>query len=373
LIRKILVILGTRPEAVKLSPLIIELKKREIFETKVLVTGQHRDMVDPILEAFDIVPDMDLNIFKSGQSITEITNKSLVGIEEGIKEYRPDLLIVQGDTTAVFAGALAGFYNKVKVAHVEAGLRSGDMYSPYPEEANRMMTGVLSEIHFAPTEESRQNLLKENVDDKKIYVTGNTGIDALMLSKKDEFIFEDDRINKIDHKNKRVIVLTAHRRENIGKYMENIFEAIKDISKKYDDVIIIYPMHKNPKVREIAEKILGSLNNVILTEPIDYLGFSNLMTKSYLIITDSGGIQEEAPSLGVPVLVVRRETERPEGIKAGTAKLIGVDKDNVFASVDEMLSNNKLYEKMANAVNPYGDGKSAEKISDILEVLSKNE
>lgn len=372
-IRKILIVLGTRPEAIKLAPLIKELKSRQRFDTKVLVTGQHREMVDPILEAFEIVPDMDLNIFKSGQSITEITSKSLEGIENAIKEYEPDLLIVQGDTTAVFAGALAGFYNKVKVAHVEAGLRSGDIYSPYPEEANRMMTGVLSEIHFAPTEDAKNNLLRENIDAGKIYVTGNTGIDALLASRKNNFHFSDDRLNHIDFENKKVIILTAHRRENIGQYMENIFDSIKDISKKYEDVLLIYPMHRNPKVREIAEKILGGLENVILTEPIDYLGFSNLMAKSYLIVTDSGGIQEEAPSLGVPVLVVRKETERPEGIKAGTAKLIGVDRNEIFTSIDELISNEQIYDKMANAVNPYGDGKSAKRISDILEELSKDE
>lgn len=373
MINKILVIFGTRPEAIKLSPLIKELKKRKSFDTKVLITGQHREMIDPILKAFEIEPDMDLNIFKAGQSLTEITNKSLSGIEAAIKKYEPDLLIVQGDTTAVFAGALAGFYNQVKVAHVEAGLRSGDLYSPFPEEANRMMTGVLSYINFAPTEESRQNLLRENVSAEKIFVTGNTGIDALFMARKDDYVFEDDRINNIDFENKRVIVLTAHRRENIGQYMENIFSAVKDIADKYEDVMIIYPMHKNPKVREIAEEFLGQNNNVILTEPIDYLSFSNLMSKSYLIVTDSGGIQEEAPSLGVPVLVARKETERPEGIIAGTAKLIGVERDTIYESIDRLLVDNTEYMKMANAVNPYGDGKSSIRIADILEEISVNE
>lgn len=373
MIKKILVIFGTRPEAVKLSPLIMELKKRKCFETKVLITGQHRDMIDPILKAFGIVPDVDLNIFKQGQSITEITNKSLEGIDAEIKKCKPDLLIVQGDTTAVFAGALAGFYNKVDVAHVEAGLRSGDLYSPYPEEANRMMTGVLSKIHFAPTEDARENLLKENVGDNKIYVTGNTGIDALLMAKKENYAFEDEKINEIDFKHKKVIILTAHRRENIGKYMENIFAAVKNIANKYDDVQIIYPMHRNPKVRVIAKKVLGDIDNILLTEPIDYMDFSNLMAKSHLIVTDSGGIQEEAPSLGVPVLVVRKETERPEGIKVGTAKLIGVEEKEIFDSIDLLIKDKVVYEKMASAINPYGDGKSSIRIADILEEINKNE
>lgn len=373
MIKKILVIFGTRPEAIKLSPLIMELKKRKCFDTKVLITGQHRDMIDPILQAFNIVPDMDLNIFKQGQSITEITNKSLEGIDTEIKKCKPDLLIVQGDTTAVFAGALAGFYNKVDVAHVEAGLRSGNIYSPYPEEANRMMTGVLSEIHFAPTEDARENLLRENVDDEKIFVTGNTGIDALLMAKKDDYVFEDEKINNIDFKHKKVIILTAHRRENIGKYMQNIFSAVKNIANKYEDALIIYPMHRNPKVRVIAKKILGDTNNVILTEPIDYMDFSNLMAKAYLIVTDSGGIQEEAPSLGVPVLVVRKETERPEGIKAGTAKLIGVDEKEIFDSMDLLIKDEIVYDNMANAINPYGDGRASVRIADVLEEINKNE
>ena len=356
---KILVVFGTRPEAIKLAPLIKELKKEEKIDTKVCVTGQHREMLDQMLKVFQIVPDYDLDIFKSGQTLTEVTCKSLVGVENVIKEYKPDLLIVQGDTTAVFAGAMAAFYNGVKVAHVEAGLRSGDLYSPYPEEANRMLTGVVTCMHFAPTENAKENLLKENYSEENIFVTGNTAIDALYMVLDKNYKFQDEIINSIDFENKKVIVLTAHRRENLGEYMENIFNGVKEVVDKNSDVEIIYPMHKNPKVRENAIKILGNNPRIHLTEPIDYLPFANLLAKCYLVVTDSGGIQEEAPSLGKPVLVVRRETERPEGIEAGTARLIGVNKKEIFDSINLLINSEVEYKKMANSVNPYGDGKAA--------------
>lgn len=364
--KKILIVFGTRPEAIKMAPLVKELKKEDNFITKVCVTGQHRDMIDPMLKIFDIKPDYDLDIFKHGQTLTEVTHKSLVGVEEVIKDFKPDLLLVQGDTTAVFAGALSAFYNGVKIGHVEAGLRSGDLYSPYPEEANRMLTGILTNYHFAPTQHSKENLLREGYDESKIYITGNTEIDALHMVLDKNYKFDDEVINSIDFENKKVIIMTAHRRENIGQNMENIFSAINDIANENDDVEIVYAMHKNPKVREIAVKILGENNRVHLTEPIDYLPFMNLIAKSYMVVTDSGGIQESAPALGKPVLVVRKETERPEGIEAGTAKLIGVDRKEVYENISLLISNKAEYDKMANAVNPYGDGNAAKNIVKII-------
>lgn len=363
---KILIVFGTRPEAIKMAPLIKELEKEKDIITKVCVTGQHREMLDQILHVFDIEPDYDLDIFKHGQSLTEITQKSLVGVENVIKEFKPDLLLVQGDTTAVFAGALAAFYNGIKIGHVEAGLRSGDLYSPFPEEANRMLTGIVTNLHFAPTKQARANLLKEGYDDSKIYITGNTEIDSLHMVLDENYKFEDHTISNIDFKNRKVIVMTAHRRENIGENMENIFSAIKDVADNNKDVEIIYAMHKNPKVREIAYKILGENDRIHLTEPIDYLPFINLIAKCYLVVTDSGGIQESAPALGKPVLVVRKETERPEGIEAGTARLIGVDKASVYEQINLLINDKEEYAKMANAVNPYGDGTAAKNIVKII-------
>ncbi len=363
---KVLVVFGTRPEAVKMAPLIKELQKENEIDTKVCVTGQHREMLDQMLKIFEIVPDYDLNIFKAGQTLSEVTNKSLVGIEKVIKEFEPDLLLVQGDTTAVFSGALAAFYNGVKVGHVEAGLRSGNIYSPFPEEANRKLTGILTHLHFAPTETSKENLLKEGYDDTNIFVTGNTSIDALHMVLDNSYKFEDEVLNKIDFENKKVIVMTAHRRENIGEYMENIFGAVRDAVEKNDDVEIIYPMHKNPKVRETAIELLGNSNRVHLIEPLDYLPFTNLLNKCYMVVTDSGGIQEEAPAMGKPVLVVRKETERPEGIIAGTAKLVGVEKQIIFDEINKLINDSEEYKKMANAVNPYGDGTAAKKIVEAI-------
>lgn len=363
---KVLLVFGTRPEAAKMAPLVKELQKQEDIITKVCVTGQHREMLDSMLKVFDIVPDYDLNIFKSGQSLSEITCKSLMGVESVIKEFLPDLLLVQGDTTAVFAGAIAAFYNKVKIGHVEAGLRSGDIYSPFPEEANRMLTGIVTDFHFAPTQQAKENLIKENFDESKIYITGNTAIDALHMVLNNDYKFDDEIINKIDFNNKKVIVMTAHRRENIGEYMENIFGAMKEVVESNEDVELIYAVHKNPKVREIAYKILGDVERIHLTEPIDYLPFANLMNKCYMVVTDSGGIQEEAPSLGKPVLVVRRETERPEGIEAGTARLIGVEKEEIVKNINLLIRDKNEYDKMARAVNPYGDGTAAKKIVQII-------
>lgn len=360
---KTLIIFGTRPEAVKMAPIVKALKNdEEHFITKICVTAQHRDMLDQVLRIFDIEPDYDLNIFQSGQTLTQITCRALTGLEDVIKEFKPDLILVQGDTTTVFTGALAAFYHQVKIGHVEAGLRSGNLYSPFPEEANRKLTGVVTDFHFAPTQISRSNLLKENYDDSKIFITGNTSIDALKWVIDKNYKFEDEKLNDIDFDNKKVILLTAHRRENIGEPMENIFSAVKEVAEINKDVEIIYPMHLNPKVREIARNVFGHMKNVHLIEPLDYLPFTNLMAKCYLVVTDSGGVQEEAPSLGKPVLVVRRETERPEGIEAGTAKLVGTEKEALLMELNTLINNDEEYKKMANAVNPYGDGNAAERI-----------
>ena len=360
-------VFGTRPEAIKMAPIIKAMKKRDDIDTVVCITAQHREMLDQVLKLFDIIPNYDLNIFKPGQSLTEITTKAIMGLEEIIKSEEPDILLVQGDTTTVFAGALAAFYQKVKIGHVEAGLRSGNLYSPYPEEANRKLTGVLTDFHFAPTERNRQNLLLENYPADKIFITGNTVIDALKYAINDNFSFENPVLNEIDYNNKRIILLTSHRRENIGRPMENIFKAVNDIAEKYKDVEIIFPMHLNPKVRSIAYNILGSNSQVHLVEPMDYEPFTNLMVRCHIVVTDSGGLQEEAPALGKPVLVVREETERPEGIEAGTAKLVGTDYKPIYDNLELLLSNDLEYEKMAKAVNPYGDGKASEKIVEILE------
>ena len=364
---KTLIIFGTRPEAVKMAPIVKALKNdEEHFETKICVTAQHRDMLDQVLRIFDIEPDYDLNIFQNGQTLTQITCRALTGLEGVIEEFKPNLILVQGDTTTVFTGALAAFYHGVKIGHVEAGLRSGNLYSPYPEEANRMLTGILTNFHFAPTETSRQNLLREGYDDSKIFITGNTSIDSLKWVINKNYKFEDENLNNIDFENKKVVLLTAHRRENIGEPMENIFSAVKEAAEKNKNVEVIYPMHLNPKVREIATRVFGNMENVHLIEPLDYLPFTNLMAKCYLVVTDSGGVQEEAPSLGKPVLVVRRETERPEGITAGTAKLVGTDKDTILNELNTLINIEEEYEKMANAVNPYGDGRAAEYIKEAI-------
>lgn len=363
---KILTVFGTRPEGIKMAPIIKTMEKSEGIENIICITAQHREMLDQVLNIFNIEPDYDLNIFKPGQTLTEITNRALEGLEKVIIETKPDVLLVQGDTTTVFAGALAAFYQKVKVGHVEAGLRSGNLYSPYPEEANRRLTGVLTNFHFAPTENNRQNLLREGYPDDRIFITGNTVIDALNYVVKENYEFKYSSLNNIDYKNKRVILLTSHRRENIGKPMENIFSAVKDIVNKYPDVELVFPIHLNPKVRDIAYRIFDNQERVHIIDPLDYEPFTNLMARSYLVITDSGGLQEEAPSLGKPVLVVREETERPEGIEAGTAKLVGTQYDNIYMELDILLSNEEEYHKMANAVNPYGDGKASERIVDII-------
>ena len=359
-------VFGTRPEGIKMAPIIKEMEKRPNIESIICITAQHREMLDQVLNLFDIQADYDLNIFKPGQSLTEITTRAIKGLEEVIIKEKPDVLLVQGDTTTVFAGALAAFYQKVKIGHVEAGLRSGNLYSPYPEEANRKLTGVMTNFHFAPTEINRQNLLNEAYPDENIFITGNTVIDALKYTVKDNYLFENPLLNDLDYNNKRVILLTSHRRENIGKPMENIFNAVNDIVKHYEDVEVVFPMHLNPKVREIARRIMGENPRIHLIEPLEYEPFTNLMAKCHLVVTDSGGLQEEAPTLAKPVLVVREETERPEGIDAGTAKLVGTDCNNLYNNLDLLLKDEDEYNKMAKAVNPYGDGRAAERIVDVL-------
>jgi UDP-N-acetylglucosamine 2-epimerase (non-hydrolysing) len=363
---KVMCVFGTRPEGIKMAPVIKVLKNRPEIECVTCITAQHREMLDQVLDLFDIIPDYDLNIFEPGQTLTDITTKAIKGLEDIIIKEKPDVLLVQGDTTTVFAGALAAFYQKVRIGHVEAGLRSGNLYSPYPEEANRKLTGVLTDYHFAPTERNRQNLLNEGYSDEKIFITGNTVIDALQYTVKEDYIFENDLLNNIDFNNRKVILLTSHRRENLGAPMENIFLAIRDIIEKHRIAEVVFPMHLNPKVREIAYRILGQNPRIHLIEPLDYEPFTNLMARCHIVVTDSGGLQEEAPTLGKPVLVVREETERPEGVEAGTARLVGTKHDSIFENLDLLLSDEKEYEKMAKAINPYGDGKASERIVDIL-------
>ena len=359
---KVMTVFGTRPEAVKMAPLVNELKKDNQLETIVCVTAQHREMLDTVLELFNIEPEYDLNIMKHGQTIVDITNRVMAGVDRVIKETNPDIILVHGDTTTSFAAGLAAFYNQVQVGHVEAGLRSGNIYSPYPEEMNRKLTGTIANQHFAPTENNKNNLLAEGVKEEQIMVTGNTVIDALLQVVEEDYKFEDNTLNQIDYDNSKVILLTAHRRENLGQPMVNIFEGVKEVVESNPEVEIIFPVHLNPKVRQIVNGILKDVERVHLTEPLDYQPFANLISKVDLVLTDSGGIQEEAPSLGKPVLVLRTETERPEAVKAGTVKVIGVEKDKIITETTKLIKNKKAYDEMANAVNPYGDGKASQRI-----------
>ena len=360
---KVMSIFGTRPEAIKMAPLVKELERRKEIESIVCVTAQHREMLDQVLNTFDIKPDYDLNIMKQGQSLADVTTRALVGLEEVIKEVKPDVVLVHGDTTTTFAGALAAFYNQVAIGHVEAGLRTYDKYSPYPEEMNRQMVDRLSDMYFAPTEISKDNLLKEKIDESKIYITGNTAIDAMSTTVDENYTHPElDWINA----GERMILLTAHRRENLGEPMRHIFRAIKRVVDEFSDVKVIYPIHMNPRVREVANEVFGDADRVKLIEPLEVFDFHNFQNKSYIILTDSGGIQEEAPSLGKPVLVLRDTTERPEGIKAGTLKLVGTDEDVIYEETKKLLLDKKEYEKMSKASNPYGDGHASERIVDAI-------
>lgn len=363
---KILSIFGTRPEAVKMAPLVNELKGRKEIESIVCVTAQHREMLDQVLAVFNIKPDYDLNIMKERQSLSGVTARVLQGLEEVLIKVKPDMILVHGDTTTTFAGSLAAYYNKIQIGHVEAGLRTFDKYFPFPEEINRKLTGVMADVHFAPTQTSKNNLLKEGIKKGDIFITGNTAIDAMASTVDKNYSFETPELNNIDFKNKRVIMVTAHRRENWGMPLKNICSALGKISKKYKDIEIVYPLHMNPVVRETAFDILGDTNGVHLLPALNIMEAHNLMDRSYMVLTDSGGIQEEGPHLGKPVLVMRDVTERPEAVEAGTVKVVGTDMDNIFNEACSLIEDKTLYTSMANAVNPYGDGSASSRIADAI-------
>ncbi len=361
--KKVMLVFGTRPEAIKMCPLVNELKKRKTIETVVCVTGQHRQMLDQVLEAFYVVPDYDLSIMREKQTLFDVTINILENIKQVLEEVHPDVVLVHGDTSTTFVTALACFYLQIPVGHVEAGLRTYDIYSPYPEEFNRQAVSIISQYNFAPTEFSKNNLLKEGKKEETIYVTGNTAIDALKTTVRDEYTHPELEWAK----DSRLILITAHRRENLGEPMKNMFRAIRRVMDEHPDVKAIYPIHMNPVVRETANEILGGDDRIHIIEPLDVLDFHNFQAQSHLILTDSGGIQEEAPSLGKPVLVMRDTTERPEGIAAGTLKLVGTEEEVIYRNFKELLENRESYEKMAHASNPYGDGMACQRIADILE------
>lgn len=363
---KVMSVFGTRPEAIKMAPLVKELMKNEHIESIVCVTAQHREMLDQVLEIFDLKPDYDLNIMRQRQTLAGITTRALEGLSDVMAEAKPDLVLVHGDTTTTFAGALAAYYNQIKVGHVEAGLRTYDKYQPFPEEMNRKLTGALTDIHLSPTKLAKEHLLLENVPEKDIYITGNTVIDALKTTIEENYKFTVDELNNIDFKNKKVIAMTAHRRENLGEPLKNICKAVKRIVEKYEDVEVVYAVHKNPAVRDVVFDILGNNNRIHLLDPLDLKDMHNLMSRSYLVLTDSGGLQEEVPSMGKPVLVLRNVTERPEGIEAGTLKLAGVNEDTIFDMTETLLTNEEEYKKMAQAKNPFGDGHASERIVEII-------
>ena len=363
---KVLTVCGTRPDTIKMAPIINELKK---FPDKVelieVVTGQHKEMLEQVLKAFDLHPMYNLNIMAAKQTLSSITTKILTGLEELIQKHEPNLIIAQGDTSTTFAASLSAFYHKIPFAHIEAGLRTNNKYDPFPEEMNRRMTGLLAELHFAPTDVNRDNLLKENVNPDDIFITGNTVIDALLYIAGQDYKFEDEKLNELI-KNKKIILLTTHRRENWGEPMRDICKAVKRIVKDYPDYTVVFPVHKNPIVRDVVYPEFEGVENVYLTEPFDYVPFVHIQKVSSLILTDSGGVQEEAPSLGVPVIVLRKTTERPEGVKAGNSKLVGTDPEKIYDTVKELIENKSAYDKMSKAANPYGEGKSAEKTIQII-------
>ncbi len=359
---KVMSVFGTRPEAIKMAPLVKALEKEELTESIVCVTAQHREMLDQVLNDFEIVPDYDLNIMKAGQTLEDITVRALTGIGDVIRKEKPDIVLVHGDTSTTFAASLAAYYNQTKVGHVEAGLRTYDKYQPFPEEMNRRLTGAMADLHFSPTSLARENLLKENIDRDIIFITGNTAIDALKTTIDNDYVFTVEELNKIDYKAKRVITVTAHRRENLGEPLENICNALKKIIDNYDDVELVYAVHKNPAVSNTVHRILGGNERIHLLDPLDLRDMHNLMNRSFMVMTDSGGLQEEVPSMGKPVLVLRNVTERPEGVEAGTLKLAGTDTDTVYTMAKELLENKEEYIKMAVAKNPFGDGNASERI-----------
>lgn len=356
---KVMTIFGTRPEAIKMAPLVLELEKHaEKIESVVTVTAQHRQMLDQVLEVFKVQPDHDLNIMKDRQTLMDVTTRALEGLDKVMKEVKPDLVLVHGDTSTTFVASLAAFYNQISVGHVEAGLRTWNKYSPFPEEMNRQLTGVIADLHFSPTVKSQQNLLDENKKPETIFVTGNTAIDALSTTVSDTY--SHPIIEKLG--NDKMVLLTAHRRENLGEPMRNMFKAIKRLVTEHDDLQVVYPVHLNPAVREVADEVLGDDSRIHLIEPLGVVDFHNFASRAHIILTDSGGVQEEAPSLGVPVLVLRDTTERPEGIEAGTLKLAGTEEETIYSLAKELLTNPSEYESMSKASNPYGDGKASERI-----------
>ena len=368
---KLMTVFGTRPEAIKMCPLVLEMRKYpEYIQPIVAVTAQHREMLDQVLDLFGIKPDYDLNIMTAGQTLYDVTTRALMGLKDVMEEAKPDMVLVHGDTTTTFAGALASFYQEIPVGHVEAGLRTGDIYSPFPEEMNRKLTGSIADMHFSPTSTSKGNLLRENVDEKNILVTGNTVIDALQTTVREDYKFEDAELNKVFASGNRLILMTTHRRENLGEPMRHVYRALKSVLETHSDVEAIFPVHKNPKVREIVREELGALDRVHLIEPMDYEPFANLMAKVDIVLTDSGGIQEEAPALGKPVLVLRDTTERPEAVEAGTVKLVGTAYEDVLHETNLLLDDAEHYRSMAEAANPYGDGRACERI--IKAILAKN-
>lgn len=360
--RKIMTVFGTRPEAIKMAPLVKALEKDSALEPIIVVTAQHREMLDSVLKTFNIKPHYDLNIMKKRQTLSEITAKSIIQLEQIMKKESPDMVLVHGDTITTFSGALAAFYNHTPVGHVEAGLRSGNKYAPFPEEVNRQMVSNIADLHFAPTIGARRNLIQENKDKTSIIITGNTAIDTLNLTINKNYTSK--LIEK--HKNKRIVLLTVHRRENIGKPMEHIFKAVRDIAEDIEDVVVVLPLHMNPEVRKLSYAYLDNHPSIELIEPLDVVDFHNFANQAYLILTDSGGIQEEAPSLNKPVLVLRNVTERPEGVEAGTLKIIGTEYNSVYQEVRKLLTNKQIYNNMAHAQNPYGDGKASERICESI-------
>lgn len=363
-LKKVLLVFGTRPEAIKMCPLVLELKKRKNVHTILAVTGQHRSMLDQVLKAFQVVPDYDLGIMKERQTLFDITTSVLTGIKELLDNIKPDLVVVHGDTSTTFVTSLAAYYLQIPVGHVEAGLRTYNNYSPYPEEFNRQATGAIASYHFVPTKRAEENLLREGKNPSSIFITGNTAIDALSTTIREDYIHPELKWSE----DSRLILITAHRRENLGEPMVHMFRAIKNVLKEHDDVKAIYPIHLNPIVRDIARNVFDENDRIRLIEPLDVVDFHNFMKRSYLILTDSGGIQEEAPSLAKPVLVMRETTERPEGVEAGTLKLVGTDEKTIYNEFTKLLSETSEYEKMAHSANPYGDGMASKRIADIIEM-----
>ncbi len=364
---KVMTVFGTRPEAIKMAPVILELNKHSKHIIPIVaVTAQHREMLDQVLQLFHIMPNYDLDIMSQGQTLFDITSRAMYGLNEVLTKEKPDIVLVHGDTTTTFAGALAAFYHQTAVGHVEAGLRTHNKYSPFPEEMNRKLTGSLTDIHFAPTKTAKENLIREAIPAEATFVTGNTVIDALLTTVEKNYRFAEEVLANIDYTKKRVILVTTHRRENLGEPMRHVYQALRDIVTEFEDVEVVFPVHKNPLVRDVVNSELGGIERVKLIDPLEYQPFANLLARSYLVLTDSGGVQEEAPALGKPVLVLRDNTERPEAIEAGTVKLIGTDKERVYQETRILLADSGEYDRMANACNPYGDGQASRRIVETI-------